>query len=76
MSSLNAALSIVGQFGVDSDKLDEDLQEFLFGYQMYKHKVGIGKQNRQILIDYQITCSALEKELSKDWNLHLPTKLN
>ena len=32
MSSLNAALSIVGQFGVDSDKLDEDLQEFLFGY--------------------------------------------
>ena len=75
MSSLNAALSTVGQFGVDSDKLDEDLQEFLFGYQLYQHKVGLGKQNRQILIDYQITCSALEKELSKDWNLYLPTKL-
>ena len=75
VASLKAALSTVGQFGVPSDKLDDDLQDFLFSYQMYSHKVGLGKQNRQTLIDYQITCSSLEKELSKEWNLHLPIKL-
>ena len=75
VSSIKAALISLGQFGVRSETIDFDLQEFLYNYQIYSHKAGQGKQHRQKLIDYQITASSLEEELLKEWNAILPVKL-
>ena len=75
VSSIKAALNNLGHYGVFNAAIDVDIQEFLYLVQIYTHKMGQGKQQRQKLMDYHITASSLEEELKKEWNTNLPVKL-
>ena len=74
-SSINRALTDLGQFAVNPGILDDSVQELLFLCQVHFHASGTGKAYRQLLLDYQITAAALDKELQKEWNTALPLKL-
>ena len=69
IKALRDALKLVdGVEKVDSEIMDNLVQEYLYHFQIFAHHNGLFKQNRKDILEFQLTSSALVEEFEKPWN--------
>ena len=53
---------------VDSQSVYNEVQEFLYLFQVFSHGTGLSKEDRADVLEAQLTLNALEKDLQESWN--------
>ena len=48
--------------------VEEAVQEFIFNYSIFSHRNGAMREDRPMLLEIQLTLSAIEKDLKMSWN--------